>query len=292
MDKQHIMVKSMDLRPKRGTKMTSKQHLNTKPKKTSYAQSDNMKDSRYERTVSRSEPDFDYLLAKKYGKKSSTEQNLYFEKLLEAFRTLSEEAPEVFDSIAPEMLQRSIWSWRGADPLLSKKFNNWLMADYQWTPFNDILPSEDASAAFKEVPPLDPKQLEASHRQLIEEFQERFYGDPHRWDATRRDQFVILGMLASAGGFGVRQGKLIHSLGMGLDPGGVSGANAVRAAKIALTRIAKPLGIHLFAPAAGHGIERVHYFADEHLAEIIARYVLNHEASVLLPVNTAATFAN
>ena len=272
--------------------MTSKQHLNTKVKKTTDAQSDNMKGSRSERNVSKTEADFDYLLAKKYGKRSNNEQNLYFEKLLEAFRTLSEEAPEVFDSIAPEMLQRSIWSWRGADPLLSKKFNNWLMADYQWTPFNDILPSEEPKAPFKDVTPLDPQQLEASHQQLIEEFQERFYGDPHRWDASRRDQFVILGMLASAGGYGVRQGKLIHSLGMGLEPGGVRGANAVRAAKIALTRMAKPLGINLFAPAAGHGLERVHFFADEHLAEIIARYVLNHEAAVLLPVNTAAAFAN
>jgi hypothetical protein len=77
-----------------------------------------------------------------------------------------------------------------------------------------------------------------------------------------------------------------------LEPGGVRGSNAVRAAKIALTRMAKPLGIHLFAPAAGHGPERVHYFADEELADIIARYVLNHEAAVLLPVNLMATYAN
>lgn len=139
---------------------------------------------------------------------------------------------------------------------------------------------------------MDPKHLEAAHVQLIEEFQARFYGDPHRWDASRRDQFIILGMLATAGGFGVRQGKLIHSLGMGLEPGGVRGSNTVRAAKIALTRMAKPLGINLFAPAAGHGSERVHYFADEHLADIIARYVLNHEASVLLPVNTVAAYGN
>ena len=80
MDDQHIMVKSMDLRPKRGTKMTSKQHLNTKVKKTTDAQSDNMKGSRSERNVSKTEADFDYLLAKKYGKRSNNEQNLYFEK--------------------------------------------------------------------------------------------------------------------------------------------------------------------------------------------------------------------
>ena len=272
------------------TKKTHERSTKPKDKNSKQAELNNMKGSRSERTISKSEPDFDYLLAKKYGKRSNSEQNLYFEKLLEAFRTLSEEAPEVFDSIAPEMLQRSIWSWRGADPLLSKKFNNWLIADYQWTPFNDILPSEEPAATFQDVAPLDPQQLESSQQRLIEEFGERFHGDPHRWDASRRDQFIILGMLASAGGFGVRQGKLIHSLGMGLDAGGVRGANTVRAAKIALTRIARPLGINLFAPAAGHGLERVHYFADEGLAEVIARYVLNHEAAVLLPANTVAAF--
>jgi len=272
--------------------MTSHQRIETKETKTSTTRRLNMKGSRSESSTHRTETDFDYLLAKKYGKKSENERNLYFHKLLEAFQTLSVEAPEVFDSIAPEMLQRSIWEWRGADPLLSKKFNNWLVEEYKWTPFNDILPEKQAPQAFHEVPSLDPKQLVAAHAQLIEEFQSRFYGDPHRWDASRRDQFIILGMLAAGGGYGVRQGKLIHSLGMGMEPGGVRGSNAVRAAKIALTRMAKPLGIQLFAPAAGHGSERFHYFADEELADIVARYVLNHEAAVLLPVNLMATYAN
>lgn len=268
------------------------EHIHAKEQNTTGDEKKNMKHSRSESASSKSETDFDYLLAKKYGIKSENERNLYFNKLLEAFRTLSEEAPDVFDSIAPEMLQRSIWEWRGADPLLSKKFNNWLIEEYKWTPFNDILPANSQQRPFQDVQPLDPQNMEASHRQLIEEFQQRFYGDPHRWDASRRDQFIILGMLATSDGFGVRQGKLIHSLGMGLEPGGVRGSNTVRAAKIALTRIAKPLGIQLFGPAAGHGEERLHYFADEELADIIARYILNHDAAVLLPVNTAASYAN
>lgn len=268
-----------------------KRSIGQKHKKGCLTELENMKDSRLERSISRSEPDYDYLVAKRKGLKSKQEKNLYFEKLLDAFRTLSEEAPDVFDSIAPELLQRSIWSWRGPDPLLSKKFNNWIIADYQWTPFTEILPPEEPNRTPQEIPQLDPKQLEANQYQLIEELDGRFYGDPHRWDASRRDQFIILGMLASAGGYGVRQGKLVHSLGMGMEPGGVRGANAVRAAKIALTRIAKPLGIDLFAPAAGNGVERVHSFADDHLAEIVARYVLNHPAAVLLPVDSTMAFA-
>ena len=273
----------MDLRPNEGPKMKSVQHTDTKEHKTTADQVNNMNNSRSERRYSKSEPDFDYYVAKKFNSKSEKERDLYFQKLLEAFRTLSEEAPEVFDTIAPEMLQRSIWSWRGADPLLSKKFNNWLLADYQWTPFDDILPKEESSFRPVEVPPLDPEHLDEAHHSLIESFQDRFRGDPHRWDASRRDQFVILGMMATAGGYGVRQGKLIHSLGMGLAESGVRGANTVRAAKIALSRLAKPFGLQLFAPAVGNGPERIHMFNDEELASIIARYVFNHEASVLLP---------
>ncbi len=96
--------------------MRSAQHTETKEHITTEPQGQNMKDSRSERSYAKSKPDFDYYVAKKYNSKSDKERELYFQKLLEAFRTLSEEAPEVFDSIAPEMLQRSIWSWRGADP--------------------------------------------------------------------------------------------------------------------------------------------------------------------------------
>ena len=279
----------MDLRPEEGVKMRSAQHIQTKEHKSKPDHGNNMNNSRSERTYSKSEPDFDYYVAKKYNSKSDKERELYFQKLLDAFRTLSEEAPEVFDSIAPEMLQRSIWSWRGADPLLSKKFNNWLMADYQWTPFDDILPKERSSLRPVDVPPLNPAQLDEAHHSLIESLQDRFRGDPHRWDASRRDQCVILGMMATAGGYGVRQGKLIHSLGMGLAESGVRGANTVRAAKIALSRLAKPFGLQLFAPAVGNGPERIHMFNDEELASIIARYVFNHEASVLLPATDMPT---
>ena len=272
--------------------MKSEQHTYGKLKKTSSTKDTNMKDSRSESRSLKTEKNFDFYVAKKYASKSERERNLYFEKLLEAFRTLSEEAPDVFDSIAPEMLQRSIWSWRGADPLLSKKFNNWLIADYQWTPFNDILPTEEPFEKLPEVPPLEPDSLDKNYHDLLVSLQERFYGDPHRWDASRRDQFIILGMLASEGGYGVRQGKLVHHLGMGLSPGSTRGSNAVRAAKIALTRLANPHGITLFAPAAGHGTERIHAFADGYLADVIARYALNHEAAVLLPASAAATFAN
>jgi hypothetical protein len=270
--------------------MRSAQNIDRKEQNTTPNQHNNMKGSRSQQGRAQKELDFDYYLSKKFGHKTEPERNLYFEKLLEAFRTLSEEAPEVFDSIAPEMLQRSIWSWRGTDPLLSKKFNNWITMEYKWTPFDDILPKDETFANHHELAPLNPDQLNEVHHSLLENLQDRFRGNPHRWDASRRDQFIILGMLASAGGYGVRQGKLIHSLGMEHAENSVRGSNTIRAAKIALTRLAKPLGLQLFAPAAGHGSERIHAFEDPELAEIIARYVLNHEASILLPATNVPAF--
>ena len=87
----------MDLRPKEGVKMRSAQHIKTKEHKSTTDHGNNMNNSRSERGYAKSEPDFDYYVAKKYNSKSDKERELYFQKLLEAFRTLSEEAPEVFD---------------------------------------------------------------------------------------------------------------------------------------------------------------------------------------------------
>ena len=86
----------MDLRPKEGVKMRSVQHIETKEHKSTTDHDNNMNNSRSERGYTKSEPDFDYYVAKKYNSKSDKERELYFQKLLEAFRTLSEEAPEVF----------------------------------------------------------------------------------------------------------------------------------------------------------------------------------------------------
>lgn len=272
--------------------MNTIQQNKTKQQNTTPSDTKNMKGSRLNDTEKSNPLEHEMYIGSRYQNKSNKHRELYVEKLLEAFRTLSDEAPEVFDSIAPEMLQRSIWSWRGADPLLSKKFNNWILSDYQWTPFKDILPSEHHTMPLAEVPRLDPAKLEAAHRAFIQALSDRFYGDPHRWDASTRDQFIILGVLASAHGHGVRQGKIIHSLGLGMSEAGVRGSNTVRAAKIALTRLAKPVGLRLFAPASGHGGERIHAFEEPQLAEIVHRFIRHHDARMLLPATTMSSSPN
>ena len=59
----------MDLRPEEGVKMRSAQHIQTKEHKSKPDHGNNMNNSRSERTYSKSEPDFDYYVAKKYNSK-------------------------------------------------------------------------------------------------------------------------------------------------------------------------------------------------------------------------------
>jgi hypothetical protein len=263
--------------------MRSMQHNQTKQQNRTTTRITNMKGSRLKGTEKKDEELHDIFLGSRYQIPSEKHRALKVERMLEAFKTLAKEAPDVFDSIAPEMLQRSIWSWRGADPLLSKKFNNWVLSEYQWSSFSDILPKHESANPVEAVPRVDPAQLEAAHRAFLEAMSNRFYGDPHRWDASTRDQFIIIGVLASARGHGVRQGVIVNSLGLGMSESGVRGSNTVRAAKIALTRLAKPLGLQLFAPASGHGGERIHAFDDPDLAEIVHRFIQHHDARMLLP---------
>ena len=82
------------------------------------------------------------------------------------------------------------------------------------------------------------------------------------------------------GKIGEKQGRIIRSLGLsnGTD---LQGSNAIRAAKIALTKYAKPMT--LFDKATGNGMERLHKFNDANLADIVVRFVNSHPAALLLP---------
>ena len=89
-------------------------------------------------------------------------------------------------------------------------------------------------------------------------------------------------MLAIAGKGGEKQGRMVYNLGISEGENGlIQGSNAIRAAKIAISRMAKPMKI--FNLAKGHGYERVHSFSDSNTADLIARYVLSQDASALLP---------
>ena len=206
------------------------------------------------------------------------------DKYLKALQTLAEKDPEGFSSLAPELIKRSVWNLRGPDPYFSEKLANWFEVAYKWEEFREILPKDAHITKRSEVESPTKENLSEYHSLFFSKLEQKFSGDHQRWDAPTRDQFIILGMIAMEGKSGVRQGKLAHYLGTGLDGvGGLPSSNAIRAAKIALSRNAKP--IQLFAPAKGNGNERLHSFADENLAELVTRFVLAQRASILLPAS-------
>ena len=215
------------------------------------------------------------------------EQKKRIERYIDAFKSLSEKDPEGFEKIAPELLRRSVWNWRKADPYFSERLSLWLDKECLWTPFNEIMPKTRDMAIHSPGPVMAPSQviLGPAQKELFSRLKEKFSGDYNRWDAAIRDQFIVLGMLAIAGKQGEKQGRMIYNLGIGeADNGITQGSNAIRAAKIAISRMAKPMKI--FNPAKGNGYERVHSFSDSNTADLVARFVLSLDASVLLPTTS------
>lgn len=212
-----------------------------------------------------------------------SEQKKRIERYIDAFKALSEKDPDGFESIAPELLRRSVWNWRGADPYFSEKLTNWLDKECLWTPFKEIIPkTKDMALHSYSVKAPSNEHLDSNHKELFSRLEEKFSGDYNRWDAAIRDQFIVLGMLAIAGKAGEKQGRMIHNLGISEGENGlIQGSNAIRAAKIAISRMAKPMKI--FNSAKGHGYERVHSFKDSNTADLVARFVLSLDASALLP---------
>jgi hypothetical protein len=204
------------------------------------------------------------------------------DKYLKALQTLAERDPEGFSNVAPELIKRSVWNWRGADPFFAERLSNWIDTAHKWSEFKEILPKDAHLSRRKTVKAISYDTLPDQYSEFLHHLAQRFEGDYTRWDASKRDQFTILGMLALEGKEGVRQGRLIHHLGLdSIGSGGLPGSNAIRAAKIALSRSAKPL--QLWAPASGNGSERLHAFDDSNLADLVSRFVLNQQAAILLP---------
>ena len=214
---------------------------------------------------------------------SESEQKKRIKSYIEAFKSLSEKDPDGFESIAPELLRRSVWNWRGADPYFSERLSLWLDKECLWTPFHEIIPKSTSTMLDRPVVNAPSKEhLSSIHKELFSRLEEKFDGDYNRWDAAIRDQFIVLGMLAVAGKGGEKQGRMVYNLGISEGENGlIQGSNAIRAAKIAISRMAKPMKI--FNPAKGHGYERVHSFSDSNTADLVARYVLSQDASALLP---------
>ncbi len=136
------------------------------------------------------------------------------EKYLKALQTLAERDPEGFSNVAPELIKRSVWNWRGADPFFAERLSNWIDTAHKWSEFKEILPKDAHLPRRKSIEAISYENLPQQYSGFLQHLSQRFEGDYTRWDASKRDQFTILGMLALEGKEGVRQGRLIHHLGL------------------------------------------------------------------------------
>ena len=200
-------------------------------------------------------------------------------KFIQALKYISHHDPDVFERVAPELLHRTLWELRGADPIFSEKVDYWIEKEHSWKDFSEILDNENKN----DVQP-HPNEFQLSNEDInvLQKLNERFYGDFHRWDTNKRHQFLLLGMIALHGNKGAKQGDLIDGLASNFSRTSVEGSNAIRASKVALSRLLKPYD--LFAPAHGNGVNRIHKLESDHLSQLISRYVMDQKASILLPM--------
>jgi hypothetical protein len=214
-------------------------------------------------------------------------------RLVEAFEIFSKRDPEGFRNIAPKLLRKGIYQTRGSDPFLLTQVDNWLEREWKFHHFSEVLPKVDHSYSlnFTSCKSINPRQFKGEKKDWLLNLELRFTEKWERWDASTKDQFIILGMIASAPE-GASQGQLIDRLALASDTSEElkEASNTIRAANIAITRLARKAGIgRVFAKAEGHGRLRQYRFGDEGMREPTARWLSFHPASVLLPSSSSSS---
>ena len=215
-------------------------------------------------------------------------------RLVEAFEIFSKRDPEGFRNIAPKLLRQGIWQTRGSDPFLLTQVDNWLEREWKFHHFSEVLPKGDQcyNLNLSSGKGINPRQFKGEKKSWLLNIELRFTEKWERWDASTKDQFIILGMIASAPE-GASQGQLIDRLALASDSAEElkEASNTIRAAKIALARLAIKAGIKggVFASAEGHGRLRQYRFSDEGMREPTARWLSFHPASVLLPSSPSSS---
>lgn len=218
-------------------------------------------------------------------------------KLTEAFAIWSKEDPDSFGKVAPDLLRLGVDRASGANPRSIRRLERWLTNEWAIQDFDGMIEYDNSDSILERLAqeaPLNIKKFKGEKRAWLEALSEKFTsssdehsGDFRRWDRHVRDQFIILGMIAQAEN-GIDQGEIARSLGINLidEASRRYAANVVRAAKIALTRLAlhqAEIESGVFATSKGHGLHRIHKFADEPMRELTLRWLASHPARVLIP---------
>ena len=217
-------------------------------------------------------------------------------RLQHAFDYWAKRYPANFSEVAPNLLLEAVK--RSEDPVELDKLESWLIDELPREDFQvELKPptrSPPVKSDFKPVD-LDYSRYGDKNRAWLETLHDRFIvqeklnesgTDHRRWRRAIRDQYIILGVIASEPE-GVNQGRLVRILEIPVNEEASRkyAANVVRAAKIALSRYANEAGIEggLFKQAKGHGVNRVYAFKDNSMRKLTHKWVMSLSAGELIP---------
>lgn len=215
-------------------------------------------------------------------------------RLQHAFEYWARNFPANFSEVAPILLLDAVKT----DPVELDKLESWL---------SNELPREDFQIELKTPKDFEPVPFNYSrygpmNKAWLDTLYDRFFvqeglnesrSDHNRWGRAVRDQFMILGMIASEPE-GVNQGRIVKYLQIPVNEEASRryAANMVRAAKIALTRLAKKAArnaglddgdVEIFKQAKKHGVNRVYAFKDERFRILTYKWVMSLPAGKLIP---------
>ncbi len=209
-------------------------------------------------------------------------------RLQHAFEYWATNYPANFSEVAPDLLLDAVKT----DPVELDKLESWLSNELPEKDFQVIL--KPPRADFTPVR-IDYARYGEKNRAWLDILNDRFIEqekldesgtDHNRWGRAVRDQYIILGMISSEHD-GVNQGRLVKCLGIPVNEEASRryAANMVRAAKIALSRLADKAGIEggLFKDAKGHGVNRVYAFKDNSMRKLTYKWVMSLSAGELIP---------
>ncbi|MBT4059206.1 MAG: hypothetical protein HOE69_02740 [Euryarchaeota archaeon] len=214
-------------------------------------------------------------------------------RLTEAFSTWAKEDPESFREVAPDLLRQGVNRATGHDPKATRRLEYWLLDEWKSETFEGLLEFNPQLESNILECNLNINRFKGQNRDWLEVLEIKFHagsdehsGDFRRWNRHIRDQFIILGMIAQ-NSEGVSQGDMARHLGIKFEDEASRkyAANVVRAAKIALTRLANSAGLDdgIFNKAKGNGLNRTHSFHSEKMRELTLRWINCHPAKVLIP---------
>ena len=232
------------------------------------------------------------------SKQISKEQSLEkkrIKRLTDGFLVWAKEDPGSFRDVAPDLLRQGVNRATGHDPRATRRLEYWLLDEWKSERFEGLLEFNRApSLDFSESNNININRFKGNNKIWLETLEEKFLAgaDEHtgtfrRWPRHLRDQFIVLGMIAQEKE-GVSQGDLARYLGIKFEDESSRryAANVIRAAKIALTRLAKntaKIEDGIFSDARGHGLNRRHSFSSDQLRKLTLRWIECHPARILIP---------